>query len=67
MDFSSLEPGDVADGVETVAKGLLGHGVTSFCPTIVTSPPEYYSTVCLRRGGGERGGREQEREGGRAH
>ena len=57
MDFSSLEPGDVADGVETVAKGLLGHGVTSFCPTIVTSSPEYYSTVCLRRGGGE-----QERE-----
>ena len=52
MDFSSLEPGDVADGVETVAKGLLGHGVTSFCPTIVTSSPEYYSTVCLRRGGG---------------
>jgi len=50
VDFSSLEPGDVADAVETVAKGLLGHGVTSFCPTIVTSPQEYYSTVCRRRG-----------------
>lgn len=54
MDFSSLESGDVADAVETVAKGLLGHGVTSFCPTIVTSSPEYYSTVCLKRGEGQR-------------
>lgn len=65
MDFSSLESGDVADAVETVAKGLLGHGVTSFCPTIVTSSPEYYSTVCLRRGEGGRRkeGRERKRKG----
>ena len=67
MDFSSLESGDVADAVETVAKGLLGHEVTSFCPTIVTSSPEYYSTVCLKRGEGDRGEKRAEREKGKAH
>ena len=45
MDFSSLEPGGVVQGVETVAKGLLAYGVTSFCPTIVTSTAEYYDAV----------------------
>lgn len=32
-------------GVMSVAKGILPHGVTAFCPTIVTSPKEYYSTI----------------------
>lgn len=45
IDFSMLEPENMVQGLDTVAKGLLTHGVTSFCPTIVTSTPEYYSTV----------------------
>lgn len=31
-----------------VAKGLLAHGVTSFCPTLVTSPTDVYHTVLPR-------------------
>ena len=31
--------------VKKVAKKLLSHGVTSFCPTIVTSPPDVYKQV----------------------
>ncbi|KAI4463780.1 n-acetylglucosamine-6-phosphate deacetylase [Holotrichia oblita] len=42
-DFSYSE--DTEKGVNTVAKGLLSHGVTSFCPTIVTSPQEIYHKV----------------------
>lgn len=45
MDFSMLVSGGVADKLDTVAKGLLAHGVTAFCPTIVTSPAEYYAAV----------------------
>ena len=46
IDFTSehLTEEDVAK----VARGILAHGVTSFCPTIVTSPPEFYSTVLPR-------------------
>lgn len=43
MDFSKIK--NIEDGVNTVAKGLLSHGVTSFCPTVVTSPREIYHTV----------------------
>lgn len=32
-------------GVSFVAKKLLKHGVTSFCPTLVTSPPSVYHKV----------------------
>lgn len=32
-------------GVSFVAKKLLEHGVTSFCPTLVTSPPSVYHKV----------------------
>ena len=33
------------EGVETVRAGLLKHGVTAFCPTVVTSDVEYYHRV----------------------
>lgn len=46
VDFSKIE--NIEDGINRVAKGLLSHGVTSFCPTVVTSPLEIYHTV-LRR------------------
>ncbi|CAH3198974.1 unnamed protein product, partial [Porites evermanni] len=36
VDFSS-DTDKLEEGLVTVAKGLLQHGVTSFCPTIVTS------------------------------
>lgn len=35
----------VAEGIERVAKELITNGVTSFCPTIVTSPPETYRKI----------------------
>ena len=44
MDFSSA-PDKLADGLQYVARGLLQHGVTSFCPTIVTSSEEMYKQV----------------------
>ncbi|XP_072610080.1 N-acetylglucosamine-6-phosphate deacetylase isoform X3 [Vulpes vulpes] len=36
---------DVGSGVALVAQRILSHGVTSFCPTLVTSPPEVYHKV----------------------
>lgn len=36
------------EGIDKVAKGLLAHGVTSFCPTLVTSPSEVYHKVLPR-------------------
>lgn len=44
MDFSQPSE-DVNAGVSLVAKKLLEHGVTSFCPTLVTSPPSVYHQV----------------------
>ena len=44
VDFSH-DTDTVAEGVKKVAKGLLQYGVTSFCPTIVTSPKEAYEKV----------------------
>ncbi|ESO99991.1 hypothetical protein LOTGIDRAFT_213201 [Lottia gigantea] len=32
-------------GVDKVRKGLLEHGVTSFCPTVITSPPHVYKQI----------------------
>ncbi|KAL4230192.1 putative N-acetylglucosamine-6-phosphate deacetylase [Mactra antiquata] len=43
VDFSETD--DVISGIQKVAKGLLEHGVTSFCPTIITSPAEVYQRV----------------------
>lgn len=44
MDFS-YDTETVAEGINKVAKGLIENGVTSFCPTLVTSPPETYKRV----------------------
>ncbi|XP_028670113.2 N-acetylglucosamine-6-phosphate deacetylase [Erpetoichthys calabaricus] len=44
IDFS-LATDDVKGGVTLVAKKVLEHGVTSFCPTLVTSPPDIYHKV----------------------
>lgn len=41
IDFShSVDT--IEEAVKKVAKGVLPFGVTSFCPTVVTSPPEVY-------------------------
>lgn len=57
IDFSNT-PADlsVAAGVRTVAMRLLAHGVTAFCPTLVTSPPATYHLVLpqIRRQAGGR-------------
>lgn len=44
IDFSQASE-DVSSGVSFVAKKILEHGVTSFCPTLVTSPPAVYHKV----------------------
>lgn len=44
IDFSQ-DSKDVDSGVSFVAKKILEHGVTSFCPTLVTSPPDVYRKV----------------------
>uniref|UniRef100_A0A672GGB3 N-acetylglucosamine-6-phosphate deacetylase n=1 Tax=Salarias fasciatus TaxID=181472 RepID=A0A672GGB3_SALFA len=44
MDFSQPSD-DVNAGISFVAKKILEHGVTSFCPTLVTSPPAVYHKV----------------------
>nr|XP_021590581.2 3-phosphoinositide-dependent protein kinase 1 isoform X3 [Ictidomys tridecemlineatus] len=41
VDFSKITE-NVGSGVALVAQRILSHGVTSFCPTLVTSPPEIY-------------------------
>ncbi|XP_014675958.1 PREDICTED: putative N-acetylglucosamine-6-phosphate deacetylase [Priapulus caudatus] len=56
IDFSTN--GDVGSGVDLVAKRLLEHGVTSFCPTIITSPSELYKQILPKipqRDGSEKG------------
>lgn len=47
MDFSTLPSSDqeYQRGVEKVSRKLLSHGVTSFVPTVITSPPEVYTRV----------------------
>ncbi|XP_070837466.1 N-acetylglucosamine-6-phosphate deacetylase [Chaetodon trifascialis] len=54
IDFSQASE-DVNTGVSLVAKKILEHGVTSFCPTLVSSPPDVYHKVLpqvkVRNGG----------------
>ncbi|XP_063989308.1 N-acetylglucosamine-6-phosphate deacetylase isoform X2 [Diachasmimorpha longicaudata] len=47
IDFSH-NVDHVEEGICKVAKELLAHGVTSFCPTLVTSSPETYRKVLPR-------------------
>lgn len=57
IDFS-YNITNVEDGINYVAKGLLEHGVTSFCPTIVTSPVDIYHSILpqiVQRAGGKHG------------
>ena len=44
VDFSKSK-GSVKDGLKKVARGILAHGVTSFCPTMISSPKEAYHKV----------------------
>ncbi|XP_028310283.1 N-acetylglucosamine-6-phosphate deacetylase [Gouania willdenowi] len=44
VDFSQLSE-NVPENVSLVAKKILEHGVTSFCPTLVSSPPVVYHQV----------------------
>lgn len=44
VDFS-VNTDNIEEGVAKVAKGILEHGVTSFCPTIVTSSESTYKQV----------------------
>ncbi|XP_026326756.1 N-acetylglucosamine-6-phosphate deacetylase [Hyposmocoma kahamanoa] len=57
IDFSYNHE-NVEQGIEKVAKELLKHGVTAFCPTMVTSDKETYRQILPRikkRQGGEHG------------
>ncbi|XP_072453822.1 N-acetylglucosamine-6-phosphate deacetylase isoform X3 [Notamacropus eugenii] len=57
VDFS-LPSEDISKGIALVAKKLLAHGVTSFCPTLVTSPPDIYHKILPKiivRNGSSRG------------
>ncbi|KAK0417233.1 hypothetical protein QR680_012896 [Steinernema hermaphroditum] len=42
VDFSSVESHKFVEGVERVAHELLGFGVTTFLPTLITSKPDVY-------------------------
>lgn len=44
FDFSQPSE-DISGGVSLVAKKILEHGVTSFCPTLISSPPHVYHKV----------------------
>ena len=60
VDFScSITDRESAEAVVgTVGRGILEHGVTAYCPTVVTSPPTVYQAVLphiTRRQGGQHG------------
>ncbi|XP_010166198.1 N-acetylglucosamine-6-phosphate deacetylase, partial [Antrostomus carolinensis] len=54
VDFS-LATDDLKPGIDLVSQKILSHGVTSFCPTLVTSPPSVYHQILpqmsIRNGG----------------
>uniref|UniRef100_A0A8D2JD05 N-acetylglucosamine-6-phosphate deacetylase n=1 Tax=Varanus komodoensis TaxID=61221 RepID=A0A8D2JD05_VARKO len=54
VDFSQATE-EVGAGISLVGQKILSHGVTSFCPTLVTSPPSVYQKVLpqisVRNGG----------------
>ncbi|KAM8962111.1 N-acetylglucosamine-6-phosphate deacetylase [Pelodytes ibericus] len=57
VDFSQAT-NDVNQGISLVGRNILSHGVTSFCPTLVTSPSSVYHKVLPQisvRDGGEHG------------
>eukprot|EP01063_Lacrimia_lanifica_P039218 TRINITY_DN8566_c0_g1_i1.p1 TRINITY_DN8566_c0_g1~~TRINITY_DN8566_c0_g1_i1.p1 ORF type:complete len:695 (+),score=233.07 TRINITY_DN8566_c0_g1_i1:61-2145(+) len=43
VDFSDVTL--TTDQVNTVSQGVLSHGCTSICPTVITSAPEHYRDV----------------------
>ena len=47
VDFSYDVQDEVSGAavLEKVGRGILAHGVTSFCPTVVTSPSSVYHQV----------------------
>ncbi|XP_017066961.1 N-acetylglucosamine-6-phosphate deacetylase isoform X2 [Drosophila eugracilis] len=47
VDFS-FDTDTIEQGIDTVARGLVKSGVTSFCPTLVTSPVKTYHTILPR-------------------
>lgn len=47
IDFAN-NVSNVEDGIQKVAAGILQHGVTSFCPTLVTSAPDIYHKILPR-------------------
>ena len=55
MDFSSLKEEEVSESLSKVSRGILQHGVTAYCPTLVTSSQDYYCRtlplMCPREGG----------------
>ena len=60
VDFTSdiIDAETCKDALDKVGVGILAHGVTSYCPTIVTSPPEVFHrtlTNIKRRKGGKDG------------
>nr|CAG4641702.1 EOG090X06GX [Eurycercus lamellatus] len=59
VDFSQDDE-NIEEGLKVVAHGLLAFGTTSFCPTLVTSPPEFYHKVTgkMRRAPGSAQGAE---------
>lgn len=55
VDFSTpADERQVHQGLRKVGKLLYSHGVTSFCPTMVTSTPEVYRKVRCRQSHGTR-------------
>jgi len=44
VDFS-VDTDHLPTDLQRVAKGVLEHGVTAFCPTVITSHPTLYRKV----------------------